>query len=462
MATPPAPPPSPSQASNLSARGAWLFGAAAILTGSAVLGASIWADDARMEAPRWVAAAAGAVFVLAGLAVVKGYVWDRGVERPDDVWSQLFGTLICSGFAGIAGWVAFGPGERRFRVSGPIPLQWLPPAVNDWLGRGAFGLVAGLAGLLALLFWGRLLWRLRLRPWRDWLRFAGALVLTGGAALAVLQATGDVRLWPANRGLRQALASPGRSDAERLQLVLAAKLANPAYVRWQHREWFQQAYQAFDEEVLLKELRSQITARVTPPAGVEAITIPIVSSRLPVVDGRLGPDEWSRATRIDLEKGTTLYALSDGRRLYVAADVPSDTTEEGFDQLRFYYHVDLAGVIAHERVHVSRSARDAFASYRLSHMVRSADARAMPLSEGHIYRLGSGASSMIGHRQFELVLDLDETGLHPGVLFAAYAEVETDPITDWGGRFRERAYAGRLGSQAAPVWLVIGSRPEKP
>ena len=144
----------------------------------------------------------------------------------------------------------------------------------------------------------------------------------------------------------------------------------------------------------------------------------------------------------------------------MAADVPSDTTEDGFDQLRVYYHLDLAGVIANERVHVSRSPTDAFASYRLSHLPRLGQESPQTISESHIYRHGRGASTMIGHRQFELALDLAEAGLHVGVPFAAYVEVETDPLTDWDGRFRARAYAGRLGSQTAPVWLVIG--PNRP
>jgi hypothetical protein len=63
---------------------------------------------------------------------------------------------------------------------------------------------------------------------------------------------------------------------------------------------------------------------------------------------------------------------------------------------------------------------------------------------------------MRGHRQFEASLDLAESGLHPGVPFAAFAEVESDPLLDAGGRFKRRAYAGKLGSEAAPIWLAIG------
>jgi len=442
----------------MSPRTTWFLAATLILAGGAVIVASILAADERMEAPRWVAAAAGAVFLLGGLAVINSYAVEQGVERPGDRWSLLLGALICSGLAAIAAWIAFGQGERRFRIGGSLPLAWvLPTGVTEWLGRAMFGLGALLVGLMMLAFWWRLLRGLAGRPAREWAPLAAALLATGAAALAILQATGDLRLWPANRGLRRALAAPGLNDADRLLLVFNAKLANPAYLRRQARSFGQQPYQAFDEEALLKQIRSRIAATVVPPPGAPLNVVPIVSGREPTIDGRLSPDEWRGALQTDLGKGSTLYVLSDGRRLYVGADVPSDTTDDGFDQLRVYYHLDLAGVIANERVHVSRSAKDAFASYRLAYLPRPGRPP-QALSESNIYRDGHGASTMSGHRQFELALDLDESGLHLGVPFAAYVEVETDPITDWNGRFLARAYAGRLGSPTAPVWLVIGGR----
>src|SRR5262249_24788908 len=245
--------------------------------------------------------------------------------------------------------------------------------------------------------------------------------------LPVLHATGDLGLWPANRALHRALPSPGLTDTDRLFLVFDAKLANPAYAQWQRLSLGRQPYQAFAEEALLKEVRSRIAASMVPPPGASLVTIPVVSGAAPVIDGRSGSGEWQDAVRSGLGKGTTLYALSDRHQLYTAADVPSDTTEAGFDQLRVYYHVDLAGVIANERVHVSRSPTDAFASYRLSHLPRRAEEPSRSVSESHIYRHGRGASSMIGHRQFELALDLEEARLHRGVPFAAYVEVGNDP-----------------------------------
>ena len=450
--------PSSSASNRVSPRMAWFLGATCVIVGSAVVAGGILGDDARMEAPRWIVAAAGAAFLLTGVALVRSYAFERGIEPPADLWSSFFGALVCSCFTLIGGWIAFGPGERRFHVSGSLLFVWLPSVVIGWLGRAVFGLGALLVAVMTLVFWWRLLRGLAGRPAREQLQLGGAFLATTVAALAVLHATGDLRLWPANRALHRALAAPGLTDTDRLLLVFDAKLANPAYAQWQRLSLGRQPYEAFAEEALLKEIRSRIAASMVPPPGASLITIPLVTGAAPVIDGRLGANEWQDAARSDLGKGTTLYALSDGRQLYMAADVPSDTTEAGFDQLRVYYHVDLADVIANERVHVSRSPTDAFASYRLSHLPRRGEGPPRSVSESHIYRHGRGASSMIEHRQFELALDLEEAGLHRGVPFAAYVEVETDPLTDWDGRFRARVLAGHLGSHAAPVWLVIGGR----
>jgi hypothetical protein len=150
--------------------------------------------------------------------------------------------------------------------------------------------------------------------------------------------------------------------------------------------------------------------------------------------------------------------VADDQRWYLGCDVPIDTTATGFDQLRVYYHVDLAGGIRHERIHVSGTPTRAFASYRLAHVVPLGGGPPAVISEAQIYRLGRGASTMITHRQFEAVLDLAESGLHLGVPFAAYVEVETDPHTDASGRVQHRVLAGTLGSQAVPVWFELEPR----
>src|SRR5207245_555578 len=196
-------------------------------------------------------------------------------------------------------------------VSGSFLFLWLPPSVIEWLGRAVFGLGALLVALLTLVFWWQLLRGLAGRSARERLQLGGAFLATALVGLAVLHATGDLRLWPANRALHRALAAPALTDTDRLLLVFDAKLANPAYAQWQRLSFDRQPYQAFDEETLLKEIRSRIAASVTPPTGTPIITVPIVTGAAPVIDGRLVASEWQDAVRSDLGKGTLLYALSD-------------------------------------------------------------------------------------------------------------------------------------------------------
>ena len=62
-----------------------------------------------------------------------------------------------------------------------------------------------------------------------------------------------------------------------------------------------------------------------------------------------------------------------------------------------------------------------------------------------------------GHRQYEAAVLLAEAGLHAGVPFTLFAEIETDPLKDEDGKFVERQYLGELGTQDNPRWIVITS-----
>jgi hypothetical protein len=76
-----------------------------------------------------------------------------------------------------------------------------------------------------------------------------------------------------------------------------------------------------------------------------------------------------------------------------------------------------------------------------------------PIVEWNIFRNAYGASLLNDHRRYEAALDLVESGLHIGVPFAAFVEVETDPKDD--GTQRERVLLGTLGSQDKPLWFQI-------
>ena len=78
-------------------------------------------------------------------------------------------------------------------------------------------------------------------------------------------------------------------------------------------------------------------------------------------------------------------------------------------------------------------------------------------TDWRIYENARGASSLEGHRRFELALDLAEAGITPGVPFPAWLEIEGDPRRDAAGKFKARSILGRAGSHAAPLWLRVAA-----
>lgn len=118
------------------------FGLAFVAAGLAIVGVAadvIAVDPSAVHAPRWVLGACGAVFALAGLAVLA--------PPGSAVGSAAAGVTVLA-FGLIGGWVAlFGSAEH---FSGGLP--FVPDAVNVAVARGLFGLGAVLC--LALFVWG--------------------------------------------------------------------------------------------------------------------------------------------------------------------------------------------------------------------------------------------------------------------------------------------------------------------
>lgn len=146
------------------------------------------------------------------------------------------------------------------------------------------------------------------------------------------------------------------------------------------------------------------------------------------------------------------------RATYFAADVPADTTSEGFDQFRVWFHIGLSPWLDNERAFVGRAGEvSSLRAMRFpwgDHAPRSR-------THWHIYERARGASSVSGHRRFELALDLDEAGIAPGVAFPLWLEVEGDPQRDAAGKFKARTDLGRAGSHQAPLWLRLAPRAER-
>lgn len=242
------------------------------------------------------------------------------------------------------------------------------------------------------------------------------------------------------------------------------KLANPEYVAWQNQPGIPGGYQDFIEEHHIKYARAKIAKNLTLPANTITLRIPLIPNTTIAIDGAIQHQEWLQAARIKLdpeEAGSILYLQADNDWLYLAADVPGDTTKDGYDQFRFYIHVDIDPAIKNERIHVSRGAPEALGGIRETRVLWQGEPpkseaerwKKYPISDWRIYRMAKGASTMEQHRQFEAKLNLKESGLAIGTAFPVFVEIETDPLED--GKSRKRMYLGGLGNQNQPVWLIV-------
>ncbi len=260
----------------------------------------------------------------------------------------------------------------------------------------------------------------------------------------------------------------GEDDHKSLKAAYAAKLANEAYVAWKSKPGLPLGHQNFIEEHQIKRIRARLAFNRRLPRNTAAAFIPTVTGDLPTIDGRLMAEEWRGATVFSIggkKARTRLLLLADCQSLYLAADVPEDTTPEGFDQMRFAFHIDLSPWVVNERIHVGRGkGRRAVGGIRQTKMRWTGPApttkaerwKNRPISDWRIFKKAAGATSLFHHRQFEAILDLREAGLHIGVPFPARAVIETDPLRREEGRFIGRRYLGKLGNRRNPVWLVVG------
>jgi hypothetical protein len=118
-------------------------GAIPILMGLGVI------EPSRSDAPPWIAVAAGLVFVCGGLAVILDYAIVGGVDVSGDlpvgtplalrIANFLLGLSIVGLMLAMSGWIAFGPGERRFSSTISLPFVWGRRGSGEVSGRIAFG-----------------------------------------------------------------------------------------------------------------------------------------------------------------------------------------------------------------------------------------------------------------------------------------------------------------------------------
>jgi hypothetical protein len=100
----------------------------------------IYAHPEGLSVPVWLGYLAGFTFVLAGLCLLAGAFALVSLQR----WLAL--AIVTSLFV-VSFWVALGPGQRQCSVTLPFIQTIVPGTVC----RAAFGVGAGLVGLLLVL-----------------------------------------------------------------------------------------------------------------------------------------------------------------------------------------------------------------------------------------------------------------------------------------------------------------------
>jgi hypothetical protein len=125
--------------------GEWLFAAVFWCVGLAIIALAVGlipSSPDKFLAPRWVLAAAGALFVAGGFAPLASRL------GADSFASQILAAVVCGCLALVFNWIAFGPGPRHFSGATTIAMvttSGAPP--SEFSGRAMFGVVAVLLDL---------------------------------------------------------------------------------------------------------------------------------------------------------------------------------------------------------------------------------------------------------------------------------------------------------------------------
>lgn len=260
---------------------------------------------------------------------------------------------------------------------------------------------------------------------------------------------------------------------EKLFSAFYAKFESRAYQNWSRLPGIPREIQRFPEEATIKNMRAALAEKSRPIEGMQVILIPQFSDLKITIDGKLDEPEWETMTA-KIMTGINgcrnlLYLVSDGSELFIGCDALDEVTQTGFDQFRFYLHPCTSPLIVNERIHVD-SNLTAIRQTRLKWRKEppSDDSerwKTYPISDWNIYDLASGTSFFSTHKTYEASINLKESGIAAGVPFAAFVEIETDPVYE-GKKFKNRVHSGELGTQQYPVWFQIQKIPaeslEKP
>ena len=247
-----------------------------------------------------------------------------------------------------------------------------------------------------------------------------------------------------------------------LENVYRAKFETPDYTQWMARNGIPQGNQSSPEERAVQAELRRLAAKVQAPADATLFEIPLQRDGVVRVDGVLEEAEWrgafSQAVGRD-GKQATLHLKSDGTHLFIACDATDETTETGYDQLRFFWHLTTSDLIINERLHVGISKIPA----RVLRQTRiTGPGKNTDLTDWNVCEHTDAISVLTDHRIYEAKLVLAEMGLNVGVPFGGRVEVETDPTNDANGKSERRVMLGEWGTQLAPIWFRIGPRADAP
>ena len=162
-----------SNANQLTPRGAIIVGIFSMLCGTFPVLAGLGVLHAR-PAPGvqpWVGVAAGAMFILAGLAIINGYAVAGRAQADGSlsadtpfiakVVQYVLGLAIVGLMFAVFAWISFGPGERHFSSSMSFPGFSSSGHSSERSGRIAFGIATVLIGMFfafSAVFGAKRLW----------------------------------------------------------------------------------------------------------------------------------------------------------------------------------------------------------------------------------------------------------------------------------------------------------------
>ncbi len=385
------------------------------------------------HADLWLISCAGGVFTIGGIGMLLR-------ERMPGWLSGLLGSVI---------WTLFAMTFVMIPVGTVLDKAGQQAASGDILARlyqdgvSSFGLV--IPAVVALLLLAVVV--------AIWWRWLAGLPMRGRIAFVVvvlLSLYVTVFIFPA-----EPRWSDVQDDHARLARYVRLAEQDKQSIQKHGRELFWSPPPWHNVEAWIKAVRSRLAATRVAPVNTEVLMIP-VSARAPIIDGRMDSEEWQGALRIALRPEnlhSTVLMLSDGKHLYVGADVPEDVaTTSGGAALQFWFHLDLSPWFANENILVENKARP---FSRRSLYVPQELGKPESHTETNIYTKIQAATTLQKHRQYELQLELDEAGIKPGVPFPARVQIEAAHERDANGQFKAKVKLGVIGDKDSPIWLRV-------